>query len=212
MGNISLQILSWVLLLLQVELLSERTRAGIYLFIFNTKTEMIIRKYMQKPQSHFAFFCPPDTCFLSNVACGTQKTQRTAAGGFANALNMGKKIYANCAENCLWCTVAEKQCSPSLPVCLHNRSRKDARQLPAVHGKGIQQWNIICLHFHSLGEKNQQSASALAAWHSFWLTAFLEGGEGFRGEVNHSVCPAGQGKHEVQEWPPVHPNLLNDFA
>jgi len=60
-------------------------------------------------------------------------------------------------------TVAEKQCSPSLPVCLHNWSRKDACQLPAVYGKGIQQWNIVCLHFHPLGEKNQQLPSALAA-------------------------------------------------
>lgn len=103
-GNISLQTLSRVLLLLQVELLSERTTAGIYLFIFNTETEMIIRKYMQKPQSHFAFFCPPDTCFLPNMACGTQKTQRTVAGRFAKVLNAGKKIYANCAESCFWCT------------------------------------------------------------------------------------------------------------
>lgn len=75
-----------------------------------------------------------------------------------------KENHTKCKENCLYglrCSYSNfpgQKAAPTsyLPVCLHNRSRKYACQLPAIHGKGIQQRNVIRLHFNSLGKNNQQ--------------------------------------------------------
>lgn len=119
---------------------------------------------------------------------------------------------------------------PSLPVCLHNRSRKHARQLPAVHGKGIQQRHIICLHFNSLGKKNQQLASSLGVWHSVrhkkknkiqtqekirvWV--FWEGERVFVLKWVILYVRLGRKenvwKHETQDQSPVHHKLLNELV
>lgn len=105
---------------------------------------------------------------------------------------------------------------PSLPVCLHNGSRKHARQLPAVHGKGIQQRNVICLHFNSLGKEKQQLTSSLGVRHSarhqrktqekihVWVSQREKGFLHWTGHVLRSARQDGKHSKTWDKWLTAH--------
>lgn len=155
---------------------------------------------------------PPCSILPTNhvlpAACDALRTQRSAAAGAR------KEIHAGGMDNRLWglwCPYSyfpgrKAAAAPSLPVGLHNGSGKDARQLPAVQGKGVQQRNIISLHFSSLGKEKNPTVSIITWSVTFGLSqtnkkhhkknpmrgGFLGGRMGFCSEGGHLCVQLGR--------------------